>query len=49
MLGQVFAKALDGGLGGFTSLGDLKLPKGPGSTAFFQTMLSTPGTSDFVN
>ena len=47
-LGAAFAKGLEGGLGGFTKLEDLLLPKGAGSAAFLNAMLTTPGMGDFV-
>ncbi|MDP1920206.1 MAG: hypothetical protein Q8L14_28435 [Myxococcales bacterium] len=47
-LGAAFAKGLEGGLGGFSKLADLLLPKGAGSAAFLNAMLTTPGMGDFV-
>lgn len=48
-LGAAFAKGLEGGLGGYSSLGDVLIPKGPGSAVFLSAMLGSPGTGDFVS
>lgn len=44
-MGEAFATAVKGRLGGFDNLG---LPSGPGSMAFFEAMMTTPGMGDFV-
>lgn len=44
-MGEAFAATLHGSLGGFSDLG---LPSGPGSMAFFEAMMTTPGMGDFL-
>lgn len=47
-LGRAFARGLEGGLGGFSDVGDLEVGKTPLARSFMQAMFETPGAGGLV-
>lgn len=47
-MGRAFAEKMEGGFGGFKTIGDIIVPNSPASEALFVAMMSVPGMGDFA-